>query len=178
MECPMCGKAAPDDATECPHCTATLRFETSAPPLRAQDLARPREPSDAIQELNAEEQRVIVGRPWWYTYRDPAVSGLLGWFFVIYLAAFPASLGPLRLGMILLASILFGVPLGVLTRFLRGGATCGALVSTAAFVLQIGLFPGILCGGLVSRVPIPFFGLLVGLVPGILVGIHFERSQG
>jgi hypothetical protein len=174
MDCPMCGQVAPDEAAECPHCTATLRFATPSP-LISEAPVRPSQPLDAIRELEEQEQARDAARPWWFRYRDPAMTGAMAWFFVTFLAGLPGVLWPWRLLMVVVVSALIGAVMGIVIRLAGGGIWRGAVVSIICFVAENSFFPGLLCGGWVGAVK-PLWPV-VALFPGMIVGAHMSMRS-
>ena len=174
MDCPMCGQVAPEDAAECPHCTATLRFASPAasPP---EVPVRPSQPVDTRRELEEQEPARQAARPWWFRYRDPVVAGAIAWFFATFLAGLPAVLWPWRLALVAVASVVLGGAMGVVIRLAGGGIWRGAMVSVIFFVAENSFFPGLLCGGWVGTVR-PLWPL-VAVFPGIIVGAHMDMKR-
>lgn len=169
MECPMCGAATADDATECPTCTATLRF---AAPIQTAATNNPiRNPVVEQVGDEAAEDRT------WERYnrsrhRNHAITGILTFALLSILLGLPESLSPLSLLKILAASTLMGAPIGYLISRVGGNWKKGALISSLAFTV---LFL-ILSGGEGSLLSNLGVGAFVGFVPGAIIGWHVEMS--
>ncbi len=172
MECPMCGQGTPDDAAECPHCTATLRFATSLPPVPTPG-AGPLEPVDRIHALARDREATV--RPRWRAYRDAAMAGAIAWILMNLIAGLPVSILPRRLLGMAVVGCLIGAPMGALVYRLGGGALRGALVSVAGFIVQASVFPSLYCGGWVNA--ITTLWVVMAVLPGSMVVYHIILAQ-
>jgi hypothetical protein len=98
-------------------------------------------------------------------------------FFAInLLLGLPHSLHPSALVQNAVVSALFGLPIGWVISWRRGGPIQGALISAAAFVvvrLVLGLIEGL---GPAAYVQAVVWGVC-GLLPGALIGIHVEMDE-
>lgn len=75
MSYPMCGQRVPDDALECPHCTATLQFPAPAPPVPGGGGPGPMEPVDHINDLAPRGAALV--HHLWHSYRDAAIEEMI-----------------------------------------------------------------------------------------------------
>src|SRR5262245_5882897 len=112
--------------------------------------------------------------------RDHAVmSGAV--FLALQVAVgFPASLGPVRLIVAVLASVACGAPAGWVVSRHELGPLGGALITSGLFVLAvlIGQMATLLGGGTLSTgVASLVWSSLVGALPGLLIGAHVRAGN-
>lgn len=160
-ECAACRSTSAEGVAACPKCGERL---TSSGP-RVSDLR-----DDVL--LREAEGALRTRR----IRRLHALTGAMTFFILNLLLGLPQSLAPGPLFVNAITSTIFGLPIGWIISWRRGGALQGALLSAGTFI-GVRLLLGILGGaGEGALGPALLWGL-TGLLPGALIGLHVEMDE-